>query len=100
MIEIKRQEMEDLERKKLMRKQYHDKLRKKKEDEEKLLRIKEEQQKQIEEINALMDKRKYDEQKLLMLTEGKLNKRQRNDYIIGLRNNNFNSNKLPFKINK
>ena len=99
MIEIKRQEMEDLERKKLMRKQYHDKLRKKKEDEEKLLRIKEEQQKQIEEINALMDKRKYDEQKLLMLTEGKLNKRQRNDYIIGLRNNNFNSNKLPFKIN-
>ena len=34
-----------------------------------------------------------------MLTEGKFNKRQRNDYMIGISNKTLNLNKLPFRIN-
>ena len=36
-----------------------------------------------------------------MLTEGKLNRKQRTDYLLGMNNKNVNSNmnKLPFKIN-
>ena len=99
MKEIQRQEEQYLERKKYMRKKYDEKMRKKREDEEKLIRIKEEQRKQLEEINELKNNRIYDEQKLLMLTEGKFNKRQKNDYIIGISNKTLNSNKLPFRIN-
>ena len=99
MKEIQRQEEQYLERKKYMRKKYDEKLRKKREDEEKLIKIKEEQRKQLEEINELKNNRKYDEQKLLMLTEGKFNKRQRNDYMIGISNKTLNLNKFPFRIN-
>ena len=96
--EIQRQEKEDIEKKKLMRKQYDEKMKKKKEDEEKLLKIKKEQQRQLAEINELKNNRKYDEQKLLLLTEGKLNKKQRTDYMLGISNKTANSNKLPFRI--
>ena len=100
MMEIQRQEMQEIERKKLMRQKYEEKLRKRKEDEEKLMKIKEEQQRQLREITELKNNRKYDEQKLLLLTEGKLNKKQRSDYMIGIGNKttNINMNKLPFKI--
>ena len=96
--EIQRQEKQDIEKKKLMRKQYDEKMKKKKEDEEKLLKIKKEQQRQLAEINELKNNRKYDEQKLLLLTEGKLNKKQRTDYMLGIANKTVNSNKLPFRI--
>ena len=100
-MEMQRQEMEDIEKKKLMRKKYEERLKKKKEDEEKLMKIKEEQQRQLREINELKNNRKFDEQKLFMLTEGKLNRKQRTDYLLGMNNKNVNSNmnKLPFKIN-
>ena len=99
MKEIQRQEQQHLEKKKLMRKKYDEKLRKKREDEEKLIRIREEQRRQLEEINVLKNNRKFDEQKLLLLTEGKLNKKQRADYMIGISHKTLNSNKLPFRIN-
>ena len=99
--EIERQEKQEIERKKMMRKKYDEKLRKRKEDEEKLLKIKEEQRKQIEEINELKNNKKYDEQKLLLLTEGKLNKKERMDYMYGITNHNMNMNinNLPYDIN-
>ena len=99
MKEIQRQEEQYLERKKYMRKKYDEKMKKKREDEEKLIRIKEEQKKQLEEIYELKNNRKYDEQKLLMLTEGKFNRKQRNDYMTGISNKTLNSNNLPFRIN-
>ena len=99
MKEIQRQEQQHLEKKKLMRKKYDEKLRRKSEDEEKLIRIREEQRRQLEEINELKNNRKFDEQKLLLLTEGKLNKKQRADYMIGISHKTLNSNKLPFRIN-
>ena len=97
-MEIRRQEMLEIEKKQLMRKKYEEKMKKKKEDEEKLMKIKEEQQRQLREIYELKNNRKYDEQKLLLLTEGKLNKKQRSDYIMGITGKNFNLNKLPFRI--
>ena len=97
-MEIRRQEMKDLEKKQLMRKKYNEKMKKKKDDEEKLMKIKEEQQRQLREINELKNNRKYDEQKLLLLTEGKLNKKERKDYIIGLTNQNMNLNQLTFRM--
>ena len=99
MKEIQRQEEQYLERKKYMRKKYDEKMKKKREDEEKLIRIKEEQKKQLEEIYELKNNRKYDEQKLLMLTEGKFNRKQRNDYMTGISNKTLNSNNLPFRMN-
>jgi len=93
-LEIRRQEIQEIEKKQLMRKKYDEKMKKKKEDEEKLMRIKEEQQRQLREINELKNNRKYDEQKLLLLTEGKLNKKQRADYFMGITGKNFNLNKL------
>ena len=99
MIEIKRQEMKEKERKQLMRKKYDEKMKKKKEDEEKLKRIKEEQQKQLREINELKNNRKNDEEKFLLLSEGKMNKKQRSDYFMGIANKTMNFNELPLKIN-
>ena len=99
LIEIKRQEMQEKEKKQLMRKKYDEKMRKKKEDEEKLKKIREEQQKQLREIIELKNNRKNDEQKLLLLSEGKLNKKQRSDYFMGIANKTMNFNDFPFKIN-
>jgi hypothetical protein len=97
-MEIRRQEIKDIEKKQLMRKKYNEKMKKKKDDEEKLMKIKEEQQRQLREINELKNNRKYDEQKLLLLTEGKLNKKQRKDYMIGLTNHDVNLNQMTFRM--
>ena len=98
--EIEKQEKNEKENLIIIKKQYEERLRKKKEDEEKLKKIKIEQEKKLKEINELIYQAEIDEQKLLLLTEGKLNRRQRKNYRNSFKNDEYNSkNKIPFDIN-